>query len=249
MPTELYTLIPIFFFVALFYSAAGFGGGSSYLAVLALFSFEFTTIRLLALLCNITVVSSSVYIFYQNGYLKLKRIIPLIMLSVPFAYLGGSMKISQDFFFILLGFTLLTAAILMLLSKPTKTRKLPIYANAFIGSGIGFLSGIVGIGGGIFLSPLLYLSRWGTAKVIAGCTALFIFVNSIAGLVGQVMTNGFSIDFSLVAGLIAAVFLGGQIGVRLTAFRLNPLIIKRITAILILIVAIRVLWKYMPQIL
>ena len=243
MPIELYTLIPIFFFIALFYAAAGFGGGSSYLAILALFSIEFTTIRLVALLCNITVVSSSVYIFYQNGYLKLKRILPLILLSIPFAYFGGRMKISQEFFFVLLGFTLLTSAILMLISKPSKTRKLPTYANAFIGSGIGFLSGIVGIGGGIFLSPLLYLSRWGTPKIIAACTALFIFVNSIAGLVGQILTNGFSIDFSFVGCLIVAVFIGGQIGVRLTAFRLNPILIKRITAILILIVAMRILWK------
>jgi uncharacterized membrane protein YfcA len=243
MPIELYTLIPIFFFIALFYAAAGFGGGSSYLAVLALFSIEFITIRLIALLCNITVVSSSVYIFYQNGYLKLKRILPLIFLSIPFAYFGGRMKISQEFFFVLLGFTLLSAAILMLISKPSQTRKLHTYANAFIGSGIGFLSGIVGIGGGIFLSPLLYLSRWGTPKIIAACTALFIFVNSIAGLVGQILTNGFSIDFFFVGCLIVAVFIGGQIGVRLTAFRLNPIIIKRITAVLILIVAMRILWK------
>jgi len=200
-------------------------------------------------MCNITVVSGSIYIFYQNGYLKLKRIIPLIVLSVPFAYIGGRMKISQDFFFILLGFTLLTAAILMLISKTSTTRKLPTYANAFIGSGIGFLSGIVGIGGGIFLSPLLYLSRWGTAKIIAACTALFIFVNSIAGLIGQVITNGFPVDFSFAIWLIGAVFMGGQIGARLTAFRLNPILIKRITAVLILLVAIRVLWKYLPKIL
>ena len=245
MAIELYTLIPLFFLIALFYAAAGFGGGSSYLAILALFPFEFTTIRLIALMCNITVVSGSVFIFYQNGYLKLKRILPLIILSIPFAYIGGRIKISEEFFFILLGFTLLTAAILMLLSKPTQTRKLPNYANAFIGSGIGFLSGIVGIGGGIFLSPLLYLSRWGTAKVIAGCTALFILVNSIAGFAGQVMTNGFPVDFSFAIWLIGAVFVGGQIGARLTAFRLNPMVIKRITAVLILFVAIRVLWRHL----
>lgn len=100
MAIELYTLIPIFFLIALFYAAAGFGGGSSYLAVLVLFPFEFTTIRLIALMCNITVVSSSVYIFYKNGYLKLKRILPLIILSIPFAYMGGRMKIGENFFYI-----------------------------------------------------------------------------------------------------------------------------------------------------
>lgn len=246
MPPELYTLIPVFFLIALFYAAAGFGGGSSYLAILALFPFEYTTIRIIALLCNITVVSGSVYIFHRNGYLKLKRILPLIILSIPFAYLGGRLQISQEFFFVLLGFTLLTAALLMFVSKPAQTRKLPVYANAIIGSGIGFLSGVVGIGGGIFLSPLLYLTRWGTAKIIAGCTALFILVNSIAGLVGQITTNGFPADFSVAAWLIFSVFIGGQIGARLTAFRLNPIVVKRITAVLILIVAVRILWQNLP---
>lgn len=239
----LFTLIPIFFLIALIYSAAGFGGGSSYLAVLTLFPLEFTEVRMVALLCNIVVVSGSVYVFYQNDFLKIRKILPLVLLSVPFAYFGGSLKINQSIFFIILGLTLFIAAILMLIKKQDKTVKFPPYINGIIGGGIGFLSGLVGIGGGIFLSPLLYLSRWNIPKVIAATTASFILVNSVAGLIGQVHTNGFSVDFQVVVLLLITVLIGGQIGSRLTASWINPQIVRRITAFLILFVSLRILWK------
>jgi uncharacterized membrane protein YfcA len=236
-------LIPIFFLIALIYSAAGFGGGSSYLAVLTLFPLEFTEVRMIALLCNIVVVSGSVYVFYQNDFLRIRKILPLVLLSVPFAYFGGSLKINQSIFFIILGLTLFIAAILMLIKKKDKTVKFPPYINGIIGGGIGFLSGLVGIGGGIFLSPLLYLSRWNIPKVIAATTASFILVNSVAGLIGQVHTNGFSVDFQVVVLLLITVSIGGQIGSRLTASWINPQIVRRITAFLILFVSLRILWK------
>lgn len=243
MSEFLFTLIPIFFLIALIYSAAGFGGGSSYLAVLTLFPLEFTEVRMVALLCNIMVVSGSVYVFYQNDFLRIRKILPLVLLSVPFAYFGGSLKINQSIFFIILGLTLFIAAILMLIKKQDKTVKFPPYINGIIGGGIGFLSGLVGIGGGIFLSPLLYLSRWNIPKVIAATTASFILVNSVAGLIGQVHTNGFSVDFQVVVLLLITVLIGGQIGSRLTASWINPQIVRRITAFLILFVSLRILWK------
>ena len=243
MSEFLFTLIPIFFLIALIYSAAGFGGGSSYLAVLTLFPLEFTEVRMVALLCNIVVVSGSVYVFYQNDFLRIRKILPLVLLSVPFAYFGGSLKINQSIFFIILGLTLFIAAILMLIKKQDKTVKFPPYINGIIGGGIGFLSGLVGIGGGIFLSPLLYLSRWNIPKVIAATTASFILVNSVAGLIGQVHTNGFSVDFQVVVLLLITVLIGGQIGSRLTASWINPQIVRRITAFLILFVSLRILWK------
>jgi len=246
MENDLLILIPVFFFIAMIYSSAGFGGGSGYLTVLSLFSIEFTTIRVIALLCNIAVVSGSVWIFYKNGFLQIRKVLPIVLLSVPFAFLGGRMRIEQDFFFLILGFTLLIAAILMMVSKTEKQLVLPKFSNALIGGGIGFLSGVVGIGGGIFLSPLLYLSRWAEAKVIAATTAAFILVNSISGLTGQIITNGFGIKFSTALMLIFAVVLGGQIGARFTAGIVNPLMVKRITSIVILVVAIRLLWKYAP---
>ncbi len=234
-------LIPIFFVVAVIYSAAGFGGGSSYLAILSFFPLVFTEIRMVALLCNIVVVSGSVYIFYKNGFLDFKKILPLLILSVPFAYLGGSLKISQSIFFIILGITLVIAGLLMFLKSTDKTIQLSPQMNGFIGSGIGFLSGMVGIGGGIFLSPVLYLSRWASSKVIAATTACFILVNSIAGLIGQTVTNGFQLDWKSTGALLITVLVGGQIGARLTITWINPVIVRRITAFLILFVGVRIL--------
>lgn len=228
--------------ISLIYSAAGFGGGSSYLAVLALFPLEFTEVRILALLCNIVVVSGSVYVFYKNRFLNFRKVLPLILWSVPFAYLGGSLKISKEIFFIVLGVTLLIAGILMLVNNNEKTVKLPNYSNEIIGGSIGFLSGLVGIGGGIFLSPLLYLSRWAEAKVIATTTACFILVNSIAGLIGQISTNNLNLDFKLITFLLITVLIGGQIGSRLAATKINPKIVRKITAFLILFVALKILF-------
>jgi len=234
-------LIPIFFIISMVYAAAGFGGGSSYLAVLALFPLEFISLRMIALLCNIIVVSGSLFIFYKHGFLNIRKALPLVLLSLPFAYLGGSLKINEQLFFLILGITLFIAAILMLIDKREKTVDLPSFTNPIIGGGIGFLSGLVGIGGGIFLSPFLYLTHWAKAKTIAATTAAFILINSIAGLAGQIHTNGFVIDLKAIFFLLITVFIGGQIGSRLTANWINPVIVKKITAVLILLVAIRIL--------
>ncbi len=245
MTIGLEILIPIFFVIALLYSSAGFGGGSSYLAVLALSTIPFTEFRMIGLLCNIAVVSGSVWVFYRAGHLQFRRILPLILLSVPLAYLGGRIQISEDVFFMILSGTLLIVGILMIGTKDLSSKKLPVYTNGIIGGSIGFLSGAVGIGGGIFLSPALHLSRWGDAKVIAATTALFILVNSIAGLVGQIVTNGLSVDPKTVLTLITTVVIGGQIGSRLSVNRLDSLTVKQIAAVLIIIVAIRLLWNSM----
>jgi uncharacterized membrane protein YfcA len=243
MSEFLLILLPIFFFIAVIYSAAGFGGGSSYLAVLALFPLEFTEIRIVALLCNVVVVSGSVYVYYKKEVLKIKEVLPLVLWSVPLAYLGGSLRINQHVFFIILGITLFIASIAMLIQKPQNTIKLSPFINTAIGGSIGFLSGLVGIGGGIFLSPLLYLYNWNTAKIIAATTASFILVNSIAGLIGQVLSNGLAVDLRAICLLLITVLIGGQIGSRITTSRINPLYIRRITAFLILFVSLRILWK------
>ena len=246
MEIELWQLAIYFFGIAVIYSAAGFGGGSSYLALLAISGLPFQEIRMLALLCNITVVTGSVYLTWKEGLLSSKRIIPLVLLSVPLSYLGGTLRISQDLYFDILGVTLLIASLIMLLirteSAETSIKKLSKYSNGLIGGGIGFLSGLVGIGGGIFLSPILYISKWGRAKTIAATTALFILVNSISGLAGQMYTHGWSVDSIRLIVLLVAVFVGGQIGIRLTISKLNPLVVRRITALVIMFVAIRLLF-------
>jgi uncharacterized membrane protein YfcA len=243
--SDIYLLILLFFVIATVYSSAGFGGGSSYLAVLSLFPMAFEDMRMTALICNIVVVGTSVFLFNKHQYLDWKKTLPLITLSIPLAFLGGRLLIAERLFFILLAISLMLAAAAMLLNRKSSVLKIPQYGNAAIGGSIGFLSGVVGIGGGIFLSPLLHLSRWGKPKAIAATSAIFILVNSVAGLLGQWMTYGINLNTNKVLVLILAVFLGGQIGVRWTIHQLDPITIRRITAIVVLIVSLRLLFKYL----
>jgi hypothetical protein len=243
-------IIGLFFIVAILYSSVGFGGGSSYLAVLALTGIAYTQIRSTALLCNIIVVSGNVFLFYQQKAFNWKKVIPLVLFSIPLAYLGGYIKISQTFFFILLGFTLFFAAITMWLSKKITVAdddnsNGSITKNATYGGIIGFISGMVGIGGGIFLAPLLHLTNWDTSKKIAATASFFILVNSIAGLAGQYSNPNFVIDWKLTSILLIIVFIGGQIGSRLSNKLLSAIQLKKATAILIAFVSIRILWKYL----
>ena len=243
-------IIALFFMIAILYSSVGFGGGSSYLAILALTGIIFTQIRATALLCNIIVVIGNVFYFRQQKSYNYKKVIPLILFSIPFAFLGGYIKISQTFFFIILGFTLLFAAITMWVSKKIvasedKSGKISRAKNAGYGGIIGFISGMVGIGGGIFLAPLLHLTNWDTPKKIAATASLFILVNSIAGLGGQYLNPEFTIDWNLTTILLVTVFIGGQFGSRLSSHFLKPIQLKKATAILIAFVSIRILLKYL----
>ena len=247
---QFWHVILLFFAVAILYSSVGFGGGSSYLAILALTGIVFTQIRATSLLCNIVVVSGNVFLFHQQQKIVWKKIVPLVLFSIPFAFLGGYLRISQQIFFVLLGFTLLFAAITMWISKkitPTNekiTNSKPI-KNAAFGSVIGFISGIVGIGGGIFLAPLLHLTNWETPKKIAATASLFILVNSISGLLGQYSNPNFEIDWNLTSILLVTVFIGGQIGSRISNNYFTPIQLKKATAVLIAFVSIRVLIKYL----
>ncbi|MDC1162147.1 sulfite exporter TauE/SafE family protein [Tenacibaculum sp.] len=241
--------ILLFLIIAILYSSVGFGGGSSYLAVLALTGIAYTQIRSTALLCNIMVVTSNVILFQKEHIYNWKKILPLIFLSVPMAFIGGYLKINQTFFFLLLGVTLLFAAITMWILKKQPTEKTTLtklnqYKNASYGGIIGLISGMVGIGGGIFLAPLLHLTNWDTSKKIAATSSLFILVNSISGLIGQAINPNFFIDWKLTSILLIVVFIGGQIGYKLRDKLLNPILLKKATAILIAFVSIRILLKY-----
>lgn len=237
-----------FFIIALVYSSVGFGGGSSYLALLAVFQVGFETIRPTALLCNIVVVTGGVYIFYKEGKLSIKKSWPFFSSSILLAYIGGYWPIREESFFIILGITLVAASLLLWFQKNIQvlkktreqayTENLPF--NLTVGGFVGFLSGLVGIGGGIFLSPILHLLNWGEAKKISALASLYILVNSISGLAGQ-LTRYNDIDWNFVWPLLLAVFAGGQAGSRLGAKRFNPLYIKRITATLILLAGLNIL--------
>lgn len=243
MHWEIYLL---FFFIAALYASVGFGGGSSYIAVLAFFGVNYLLVRSSALLCNIVVVIFGTILFYRKGHLDLKKALPLVITSVPLAFLGGYLPLKERTFFILLASTLIMAGLLTWWeprTSKTNAFESQTWFNSVLGGGIGFLSGMVGIGGGIFLAPLLYLTRWAAAKTIAATASLFILVNSISGIFGQMAKPDFQIDWQFILPLLIAVFLGGQVGSQLGAVKLPAMWVRRATAILILYIGIQLLVK------
>jgi uncharacterized protein len=249
---EHWELLFFFLTIAFIYASVGFGGGSSYLAILALYAMPFKEIRLVALLCNIIVVTGGTLIFIRNKQTDWKKILPVALVSVPLAFLGAKMKISQETFFVLLGFSLIIAAVLLWLkTKPgdqesaSNIRKYSYIKDGLLGGAIGFLSGMVGIGGGIFLSPLLNLMKWDNPKKIAATASVFILVNSISGIAGQISGLTVDINYTRIVLLCLAVFLGGQLGSRMGATKFNPLLIRRMTAILVFFAGIEVLSKHL----
>jgi len=242
---DFYFLIISFFLVALIYSSVGFGGGSSYLALLAIAGINFELIRPAALLCNIVVVSGGTFIFYKEGLIDIKKSWPFLVASIPLAFLGGYWPIKEYAFFIILGFTLVIAALFLWFQESIhniedEKKSDNILLNIGLGGGIGFLSGLVSIGGGIFLSPVLHFIRWDAVKKISALASVFILVNSISGLAGQ-LSRSASFDWKFTLPLLVAVLIGGQIGSRLGAKRFNPIYIKRITAIVILVAGLNIL--------
>ncbi len=249
MPPDLPFWLPLaFFLVALIYSMVGFAGGSSYLAILILVSLPYKQVPPIALACNLVVSCSAFWHFYRGGYFDIRKVFPFVIFSIPMAFLGGKMAISKELFYLLLGFSLLMAAVRMLL--PDKRFEEPRFVSQKekwavgipVGAGLGFLSGLVGIGGGIFLSPLLLLMRWVDAKQAAAAASFFILVNSFSGLLGQAQKVAIVSDERLFF-LGLAVFVGGQLGASLGSYRLPQLGIQRITALLILYVSFHLITK------
>lgn len=243
-------IILLFFVIAILYSSVGFGGGSSYLAILALTGIAFTQIRAISLLCNIVVVGLNVCYFQSQKLYDWKKVIPMIAFSIPLAFVGGFIQISEHLFFILLGCTLLIAAITMWFSK--KIISSHIAASVFTFSKntsyagvIGFISGMVGVGGGIFLAPLLHIRQWDSPKRIAATASLFILLNSMSGILGQSFNPNFYIDWNLTLLLLVTVFIGGFIGSRIGNQYLSPIQLKKSTAVLIAYVSIRILIKHL----
>lgn len=244
-------LVFLFFITALIYSSVGFGGGSTYLALLVLFHYPFEVIPKIALLCNVIVVLGGWHQFAKGGHFKIKKIGPFVLASIPFAYLGGSIAVGKTLFLILLGLSLAAAGLRLLFAEPYPEGAKHMAPSTFYtgfswmllsGAGLGFISGLVGIGGGIFLAPLLYFLRWGNAKEIAAASSFFILVNSISGLLGQFNKQGEWAGFMVLLPFVLAVFFGGQIGSRIGAKKLSFVALQRVTASLILYVSFRIFW-------
>jgi len=239
-----------FFLIAALYSSVGFGGGSSYLALLALCIPDFLQIKTAALLCNLVVVSTGSYLYYKEGLFDQKKFFPLALCSVPMAFLGATIHLTQKSFFIFLGFVLALSGILLIIQLFIKTAEKPVVSNnswlinVGLGSSTGFLSGLVGIGGGILLSPILNLLKWDTAKKIAALASFFILVNSVAGLTGQLASGNFHVQFPLLLILLLSVFLGGQLGTRLSLRLLKPQLVRGLTGILVSYIGVKLVLKY-----
>lgn len=241
-------LCVLFFVIAVIYSSVGFGGGSSYLALLAIYLVSFYEIRSLALVCNIVVVSGSLYWFFRKGHLQLRQFFPFVVTSIPMAFLGANFRLSEALFFIILGLVLMVSAIFLIWKSglfanedSSKSNSLPPATNYLIGGCIGLLSGIVGIGGGIFLAPLLHHLKWGPPVKIAALSCFFIFVNSLSGLGGLLYGQTLELPWPEVLVFGFAVLAGGQIGIRYSLKKLSPKTIKITTAVLVFLVGLRVI--------
>ncbi len=241
-----------FFAIAILYSMVGFGGGSSYIAILALSGVRYELIPLIALLCNLIVVSGGVYFYNKNKLISWNILWPLLLGSVPMAFVGGRLWISKETFLSLLSAVLILVGMRIIFYRSKeitiKSEVKPL-RGLLVGMTLGFVSGLVGIGGGIFLAPLMTVLNWQKPKRIAAISSVFIFINSIAGLWGQVtkvMGAGGGFYFYELASYwpaFVAVFLGGQIGSRLGTKRVSQYTIRALTGCLGLFVGFKIAIK------
>ena len=243
-------LLSISFLVtAVLYSSVGFGGGSTYLALLLIWGVPYFVFPVIALSCNIIVVSGNCFNYIRTGNLNFKLLIPYLIGSIPLAFIGGSLPIEKRLFEILLFLVLAIAGTLLLFNfksydnKKENYKKTPTVVSILIGGALGFISGVVGIGGGIFLSPILFLIRAGKPKHIITTASLFILINSITGITGQLTKNEVLSEIPNYWYLLGAVLIGGQLGNFLNLKVFPVRILALVTALLVIFVALRIGFK------
>ena len=235
----------LFFVTAILYASVGFGGGSTYLALLLLWGVPYFIFPVIALSCNIIVVSGNCFNYIRAGNLNLKLLIPYLIGSIPLAFIGGSLPVEKEFFEVLLFVVLTVAGILLLFKfksygdKIEILRKIPIIASILIGGILGFVSGIVGVGGGIFLSPILFLLKAEKPKIIVTTASLFILINSMSGILGQFTKENIINDLINYWPLFFSVLLGGHIGNYLNLKIFSNRTLTIMTSLLVIFVAMR----------
>ena len=235
----------LFFVTAILYASVGFGGGSTYLALLFIWGIPYYIFPIIALSCNIIVVSGNCFNYIRAGNLNLKLLIPYLLGSVPMAFIGGTLPVDKEIFEILLFFVLSIAGILLLINfrsyndKENNDKKIPKLILILIGAILGFVSGIVGIGGGIFLSPILFLIRAARPKHIVTTASMFILINSVSGIIGQLTKSYVLNDIKDYWILLLVVLIGSQIGNFLNLKIFSTRILTLVTSGLVLFVSIR----------
>jgi len=235
----------LFFITAILYSSVGFGGGSTYLALMLIWDIPYYIFPIIALSCNIIVVSGNSVNYIRSKNIDLKLLIPYLIGSVPFAFFGASISLEKSLFEIILFFILTSAGVFLFIESKSfskdgiEIKKISNPLSILIGSVIGFFSGIVGIGGGIFLSPILFLMKAGYPKQIAATASLFILINSIFGVIGQFTKNIDLNEFLNYWPLFLTVFIGGQIGNYLNIKFISNKTLALMTSLLVIFVAAR----------
>lgn len=235
------TLIVAVLIIAILYSSVGHGGASGYLAVMALFALEPVVMRSSALTLNLFVAGISFFTYYKAGYFKPALWWPFAVTSVPFAFLGGLLQIDTHIYRIILGIFLLFAIFRIVFkpAEPVNIRKINIPAALITGAVLGFFSGMIGIGGGIILSPLILLMRWGNVKETAAASALFILVNSAAGL-GGLASQGIRYVPEIPVLVIAGIA-GGFLGARLGSTKVNFVQLRYLLSFVLLLASIKLI--------
>ena len=239
-------ILPILFFItAILYSSVGFGGGSTYLALLLIWDIPYYIFPVIALFCNIIVVTGNSINYVRAGNHNFKLLLPFLIGSIPLSFFGGTLIINKEIFEILLFLVLSIAGIFLLInnksyeSKNLVTKKLNLFILIFIGSILGLISGIVGIGGGIFLSPILFILKADKPKVIITTASLFILINSISGILGHLSKENVLNEIFLYWPLFLAVLIGGLFGNYLNLKVFSNRVLAIITSTLVIFVAIR----------
>ena len=239
----------LFFLTAILYSSVGFGGGSTYLALLLIWGIPYQIFPVIALCCNIIVVSGNCFNYIRAGNVNLKLLTPYLISSIPLAFIGGSISIDKNIFEILLFIVLFSAGSLLLIKfqsyddSKMDYKKIPKIISFFTRTLIRTTCGVVSIRGGNFLSPILFLIKAGKAKDIATTASLFILINSLAGVAGQFTKNFILNEITSYLPLFFVVFLGGQIGNFLNLKIFPGRILALLTSALVMFVAIRMGYK------
>lgn len=233
----------LLFLVAFLYASVGHGGASGYLALMAIFSISPDVMKPTALLLNLFVSSVSFIQFYRGGYFKWNVFWPFAIASIPMAFAGGLIEVDGNIYKKILGLLLLIPIVRFLFFSNIKVdeiKKVNIFLSLLIGAVIGFLSGLIGIGGGIILSPVLLLLKWTDMKQTAAISALFIFVNSLSGLAGQ-LQQGIAFSTGMYA-YVAIAFAGGICGAYLGSLKFNQVILKNVLALVLIVAAYKLLF-------
>lgn len=240
-----------FFLTAVVFATVGFGGGSSYAALLAAAGADYRLLPILALLCNVLVVSGATCLYAKAGYLRWRLAVPLSLCSVPAAWYGGSLVLSREDFMLLFSLLLLASSLALLWQRdgeaepPERPVSHLLLLGLLLGAPLGLISGVSGIGGGIFLAPVLLQLRLASVRVVAATASFFILINSLAGLFGQFHKGSWQAvpwhEASPYLYLLPLVFIGGQIGSRLGMKVLSEIWVRRVTALLVFSISLHLL--------